>query len=118
MNHKFDQFLTISALTGWVASIAALLTIGINTGRPLTSLISTVSPQAPLNQSSIRPRPNQLPLAVASVGLGLTVEVAEPYWASVTGSHWLDRDTPSVPDLNLIEVDPLSPRPLWQRYAD
>jgi hypothetical protein len=115
MNHKFDQVLTISALTGWVASIAALLAIGVNS-RSFTSLGTQIAPEA---ARSAQVASTLLPLKVAKMQLGNAIVSPELPFAALDSQHWLDRRVPPPNLLNLASpAAPAPPQPLWLSHAD
>jgi hypothetical protein len=116
MNHKFDRLLTISALTGWVASIAALLTIGVNSNRPLTPLAAPISPDV---QRSFQAPQTHFPLKVAGLGLGNANLIQAPPFLAIDSQHWLDRRIPNANSLDLADPEGDTPtQPLWLNYVN
>ena len=116
MNPKFDQLLTISALTGWVASIAALLTIGVNPHRPFTPLAAQLLPSS---ASALAATPTHFPLKVARVSLGYPIMLREPPLLAFDAQHWLDRRLlpPNLLNQADPEAVPAASSP-WLNHAD
>jgi len=112
MNHKLDQILMTSALTGWVASIAALLTIGVN---PSRSLMPTPPTAVDAHRSFLMTSP-LLPLKVAEMQLGNSVVSQELSFATLDGQHWLDRPAPAPNLLNLTDPEASLPPPLSSKF--
>ncbi len=115
MNHKFDRLLTISAFTGWGASIAALLMLGAYHSQPNGPRATQIAPDIQLS-ASIAPR--HFPFKVAGVELSSVGVNQEPALGRLDSQHWLDRNDPIINQLNPPDPVASSDPSLWLTHSD
>ena len=101
MNHRLDQLLTCSALSGWVASMAALLTIGLSSSPrpvPLTAYLALNAPRSPQSAETARAETAAF-LGLTGAGFDPNIRAQAPLGLPLAAPHWLSRSIPAnLPD--------------------